>query len=159
MTLQLIRSRLGQLLGGLAALMLLVGVAGQAKADACTDANPVGTLVTIGKGQSPNNNPKIAHAITGNIVGLAGLGEKTSRVPVCTGTLVGISITSAVAGGGVKDDGQGGLFDPLKPLNVLSCSADGGLTASCSGTIGATQKYIARSADGKDTDRMTLLAK
>ena len=74
MTLQLIRIRIGHVIGGLAALMLLVGVAGQAQADACTDANPVATLVTIGKGQSPSNNPKVSHSIVGNIIGVAGLG-------------------------------------------------------------------------------------
>ncbi len=147
MTLQLIRSRLGQLLGGLAALMLLVGVAGQAQADACTDANPVATLVTIGKGQSPSNNPKVSHSIVGNIVDPAGrLNNKSSRIPVCSGSGVAIAIS----------DLTGGLS--VTPGGTLSCSASGG-SGSCSGIISQTEKYIARSGDGKDTDRMTLLAK
>ena len=99
--------------------------------------------MTIGKGQSPSNNPKVLNFISGNIIDPNSLGDTAHRIPVCTGTRVDILVTDTTG-------------DPIVTAN------SGGIT--CTGstcvvmTIGATEKYIARSSDGKDTDRMTLLA-
>jgi hypothetical protein len=101
---------------------------------------PVVTVVTIGKGQSPSNNPKVVHSILGNIVDPGSLKETAHRIPVCEGTEVNIVVTDTTG----------------TPIN----SADGSLTcnsAGCSGVVTVTEKYKSVSSDGKDTDRMTLL--
>jgi hypothetical protein len=102
----------------------------------------VTSIVTIGKGQSPTNNPKVSHTITGNIVDPGSLGDTAHRIPVCEGTAVNIAVTDMTG----------------TPTN----SADGSLTcnsAGCSGVVSVTEKYKSVSSDGKDTDRMTLLPK
>jgi hypothetical protein len=99
-------------------------------------------IVTIGKGQSPTNNPKVSHAITGNIVDPGSLKQTAHRIPVCAGTAVNIAVTDETG----------------TPINT----ADGGLScdsAGCSGMVNVTEKYKSVSSDGKDTDRMTLLPK
>ena len=100
--------------------------------------------LTNGKGQSATQNAKVASAITGHIVDPASLGLKSSRIPVCSGTQVDIVVTDTTG-------------DPTVTANSggISCA---GSTCTVM-TIGATEKYIASSSDGKDTDRMTLLPK
>ena len=108
-----------------------------AQADACTDAWPVREIFTIGKGQSPSNNPKVLSVITGNIVAPDSLGPTAHRIRICEGTPVSVRV----------EDSTG------NPTVTGACTS-----ASC--TIPAlTQKakYIAISFDKKDTDRMTLL--
>jgi len=112
---------------------------------ACEAAWPVDSLVTIAKGQSAANNVKVSHLITGNIVDPAsvcsGDGACTAhRIPVCAGTEVSIAVTGSVDNTNI---GKGSI----------SCNA-----AGCSvGAISVTEKYKSVSADGKDTDRVTLL--
>ena len=109
-------------------------------APTCADMWDVTRIVTIGKGQSPTNNPKVSHAITGNIVDPDSLGDTAHRIPVCEGTEVNILVSDETG----------------TPTN----SADGSLTcdsAGCSGVVNVTEKYKSVSSDGKDTDRMTLL--
>ncbi len=109
---------------------------------ACQVLWPKKTIVTIGKGQSPSDNPKVVNFITGNIVDPTSLGETAHRIPVCEGTLVNVLVTDTTG------------------IPTVTANS-GGIT--CTGstcvvmTISATEKYIARSSDGKDTDRMTLL--
>jgi hypothetical protein len=108
----------------------------------CADMWGVTRIVTIGKGQSPTNNPKVSHAITGNIVDPGSLKQTAHRIPVCAGTAVNIAVTDETG----------------TPINT----ADGGLScdsAGCSGMVNVTEKYKSVSSDGKDTDRMTLLPK
>jgi len=101
----------------------------------------VATINTIGKGQSPTNNPKLSHRITGNIVDPGSLGETAHRIPVCAGTEVTIVVTDSSGNSPViTADGN------------LSCDSMG-----CTGVVNVTEKYKAVSTDGKDTDRMTLL--
>ena len=97
-------------------------------------------IVTIGKGQSPTNNPKVSHAITGNIVDRDWLRETAHRIPVCAGTEVNIVVTDMTGTPTNTTDGS------------LTCDS-----AGCSGVVNVTEKYKSVSSDGKDTDRMTLL--
>jgi hypothetical protein len=101
----------------------------------------VQTIYTIGKGQSPSNNPTLSHAITGNIVDPGSLGDTASRIPVCAGTQVNVVVTD-----------QSGNNPAITAGGSLSCNPTG-----CSGVVDVTEKYKAVSTDGKDTDRMTLL--
>jgi hypothetical protein len=99
-------------------------------------------IVTIGKGQSPTNNPKVSHAITGNIVDPGSLKETAHRIPVCEGTVVNVVVSDST---GTPTNSAGGS---------LTCDS-----AGCSGAVDVTEKYKSVSSDGKDTDRMTLLPK
>ena len=128
---------------------LLLGVAASWAAHAwaqhtpaCTDQWPLATVHTIGKGQAPTENPKVAHAITGNIVDPGSIRYTANRIPVCAGTSVKITITDATG----------------TPTNSASTS---GITCTASGcnadAIAETQEYVSHSADGNDTDRMTLV--
>jgi hypothetical protein len=98
--------------------------------------------MTLGKGQSPSNNPKVVNFITGNIVDPGSLGDTAHRIPVCSGTRVDVTVTDTTGTPTVTENSGG-----------ISCTGSMCVVE----TISATEKYIARSADGKDTDRMTLL--
>ena len=104
----------------------------------CTVAWPVTSIATSGKGQSQTNNPKVSHVITGNIVNPTSLGPKATRIPICMGT----SVTAMVSGGTATTLTSG-----------ITCTGTTCLVVS----LTATEKYIAVSSDGKDTDRLTLL--
>ena len=97
-------------------------------------------ICTMGKGQSPSNNPKVSMCITGNIVDPGSLGDTAHRIPVCAGTEVRVVVTDLTGTPAVSAGGS------------LSCNS-----AGCTGVVYATEKFIVNSADGKDTDRMTLL--
>jgi hypothetical protein len=103
---------------------------------------PVVMITTIGKGQSPSNNPKVVHMITGNIVDPDPLKDTAHRIPVCAGTVVNAVVTDST---GTPTNTAGGS---------LTCDS-----AGCSGVVNVTEKYKSVSSDGKDTDRMTLLPK
>jgi hypothetical protein len=79
--------------------------------------------------------------IFGNIVDPGSLKDSAHRIPVCAGTEVTIVVTDTT---GTPINTSGGN---------LSCDS-----AGCSGVVNATEKYTSVSSDGKDTDRMTLLA-
>jgi hypothetical protein len=96
----------------------------------------------MGKGQSPSNNPKVLSFITGTIVDPDSLNDRTHQIPVCSGTQVEVVVTDMTGVPTVTANSEG-----------ISCS---GSTCSVA-EISAKQKYIARSSDGKDTDRITLL--
>ncbi len=108
----------------------------------CTDRWPPAMICTIGKGQSPSNNAKVSMCITGNIVEPDQLGETAHRIPVCAGSEVYVVVTDATGTPSVSAGGG------------LSCNSSG-----CSGVVVESEKFTAISADGKDTDRMTLLPK
>ena len=101
---------------------------------------PVVMITSIGKGQSPSNNPKVVHMITGNIVDPGSLKDTAHRIPVCAGTVVNAVVTDLT---GTPTNSAGGS---------LTCDS-----AGCSGVVNVTEKYKSVSSDGKDTDRMTLL--
>ena len=100
--------------------------------------------MTLGKGQSPSNNPKVVSSITGNIVDPSSLKETAHRIPVCAGTRVDIEVTDTTGVPTVTENSQG-----------ITCTGSSCVVMM----IGATEKYIAVSSDGKDTDRITLLPK
>jgi hypothetical protein len=108
----------------------------------CRELWPVFTIMTIGKGQSPSNNPKVSHAITGHIVDPDSLSDTAHRIPVCRGTDVTADVTDATGDASNTANSEG-----------IVCG-DAGCVAT---NLQATAKYISRSSDGKDTDRMTLL--
>ncbi len=97
-------------------------------------------IMTIGKGQSPTNNPKVMHMITGNIADPDSLGSTAHRIPVCAGTTVTV-VVSDTSGGATNTAG-----------GSLECDASG-----CSGPVNVTEKYKSVSSDGSDTDRMTFI--
>jgi len=111
---------------------------------ACIMQNPVVTINTTGKSNGPTDNAKVTHAITGNIVDPASLASNAHRIPICRGTPVSIAVRDRT-----------GI-----PLNAatsagISCNRFGCTVSN----LQAKEKYISRSADGADTDRMTLLPK
>ena len=97
-------------------------------------------ICTLGKGQSPSNNSKVSTCITGNIVEPSQLGSTAHRIPVCAGSEVNVVVTDATGTPTVSAGGG------------LSCNS-----AGCTGVVNVTEKFKVNSADGKDTDRMTLL--
>ena len=106
------------------------------------------TIYTIGKGQSASNNAKVSHAITGNIIDpdqvCSGTRACTAhRIPVCTGTGVSIATTDSTGGATNSNIGKG---DIACVGSVCSVAA-----------VDVAEKYKSVSADGKDTDRMSLL--
>jgi hypothetical protein len=94
----------------------------------------------MANGQSPTNNPKVVHRITGNIVDPGSLGETAHRIPVCAGTEVFAVVT----------DTRG------TPTNTASGSL-GCDSGGCSGVIDATEKYQSVSQDGRDKDSITFI--
>jgi hypothetical protein len=74
------------------------------------------------------------------------LGDTAHRIPVCRGTSVIALVTDTTNPAGANNTANGGATE---------CFSFGCQVAD----IQATAKYISRSSDGKDTDRMTLLPK
>ena len=97
-------------------------------------------ICTYGKGQGPSNNAKVSMCITGNIVEPGQIGPTAHRISVCAGTEVNVVVTDMTGTPSVSASGS------------LSCSS-----AGCTGVVNGTEKFNVSSADGKDTDRMTLL--
>jgi hypothetical protein len=108
----------------------------------CAGLWPVVEIMTLGKGQSPPNNPKVVNFITGNVIDPDSLGDTAHRIPVCSETRVDIRVTDTTGDPSLTAGSSG-----------IHCSGD----TCVAMTISETEKYVARSSDGKDTDRMTLL--
>jgi hypothetical protein len=111
----------------------------------CSTIWPSDSIVTIGKSNSPTNNLKVSHLITGNIIDPDAVcpddGTCTAqRIPVCAGTGVTIEVA------GSTDNTNIGKGDIL--CDAVGCTV---------GTVNVTEKYKSVSADGTDFDRMTLL--
>jgi len=88
---------------------------------------------------------KVSHLITGNIIDPDAVcpdnGTCTAqRIPVCAGTGVTIAVTGSTDNTNI---GKGSI----------SCSEVGCIV----GVVNVTEKYKSVSADGTDTDRVTLL--
>jgi hypothetical protein len=108
----------------------------------CATTWPETTIVTIAKGQSPTNNAKVSHEITGHIIDPGSLRDTAHRIEVCAGTEVTSTITDATG----------------RPKN----SADGGLvctSGACSGVVDVKEKYQSISNDGRDKDSITFIPK
>jgi hypothetical protein len=108
----------------------------------CTLTWPTTMSATIAKGQSPTNNAKITHLVTGNIIDPGSLGSTAHRIEVCSGTLVTTSVTDTT---GIPSNTAGGS---------LSCNS-----AGCTGVVTVTEKYQSISADGRDKDSITFIPK
>ncbi len=111
----------------------------------CEDRWPITSITTIAKGQSPANNVKVIHTITGNIIDPGAVCRESGvctaqRIPVCAGTAVNAAVEGSTNNTNI---GKG----------VIACDAAGCSVAA----IEVTEKYKSVSADGKDTDRVTLL--
>jgi hypothetical protein len=72
---------------------------------------------SAGKGQSPTNNPKVSHAISGHIVDPGSLKDTAQRIPVSTGTEVTI-VVPVLAGTPINTTG-GNLSGVLLSVVVL----------------------------------------
>ena len=107
---------------------------------ACAGLNPVPTIVTTGKGQSPTKNAKVFHSITGNIINPGSIGSTAHRIEVCTGTAVSSTVVDAT---GTATNSAGGS---------LTCDGTG-----CFGLVNAMERYQSVSQDGRDKDRITFI--
>jgi hypothetical protein len=72
---------------------------------------------SAGKGQSPTNNPKVSHAISGHIVDPGSPKDTAQRIPVSTGTEVTI-VVPVLAGTPINTTG-GNLSCVLLSVVVL----------------------------------------
>jgi hypothetical protein len=108
----------------------------------CITAWPQTVIITQAKGQSPANNAKLTHRISGNIVDPGSLGETAHRIEVCAGTEVQSGVTDTTG----------------TPMNTASGSI-GCSPAGCAGIVNATEKYQSVSQDGRDKDAITFIPK
>ncbi len=110
--------------------------------ETCSAIWPEVQVVTIAKGQSPTNNAKVSHVITGHLVDPGSVGETDHRIAVCAGTQVDARVMDSTGTPTNTADGS------------LACDA-----AGCSGVVNATEKYHSISEDGQDKDTITFLPK
>jgi hypothetical protein len=108
----------------------------------CSAVWPETQIITTAKGQSPTNNPKVTHAITGHIIDPGSLSQSAHRIQVCAGTRVTSRVTDTT---GSPTNTAGGS---------LLCTA-----GACWGEINVTEKYQSISADGRDKDSITFIPK
>jgi hypothetical protein len=108
----------------------------------CAATWPETTIVTVAKGQSPTNNAKVSHEITGHIIDPGSLRDTAHRIKVCAGTRVTSTVTDAT--GGPTNTAAGGLL----------CTSGG-----CSGVVDVTEKYQSISQDGRDKDSISFIPK
>jgi hypothetical protein len=99
-------------------------------------------VMSLGGGQSKTNNAKVMHLIVGNIIDPTSLGAKVSKLTVCRGSSVSVTVTDSTGTPSNTPNSPG-----------IVCNSSGCVAAN----ITAKVKYISRSTDGKDTDRMTIL--
>jgi hypothetical protein len=111
--------------------------------NSCLEAWPVVTVLTAGKGNSPSNNAKVVHAITGHIIDPSKLASEENRIHVCLGTTVSAAVTDLTGGSALNQANSSGI----------SCDSVGCTAVN----IQHKEKYISRSADGTDTDRFSLV--
>ena len=110
---------------------------------------PIDGVMTIAKGQKASNNEKVFHHVLGRIIGGAeAYGPKASRITICEGTRVTIDISET------EFPGIGPIVTPLSSGIVCSADPGGGCEID---TLTSKEKYKAVSADGTDTDRVTLI--
>jgi hypothetical protein len=108
----------------------------------CSAAWPETQIITMAKGQSPSNNPKVTHAITGHIIDPGSLSQTAHRIQVCEGTRVTSLVTDTT--GSPTNTASGSLL----------CTA-----GACWGNVDVTEKYQSISADGRDKDSITFIPK
>lgn len=108
----------------------------------CAAAWPRTTILSVAKGQSPTNNAKVSHWITGHIIDPGSLRDTAHRIEVCAGTRVTSTVTDTT--GSPTNTTAGGLL----------CTS-----GACSGDIDVVEKYQSVSQDGKDKDSITFIPK
>jgi len=106
----------------------------------CSHEWPLSVVVTQAKGQSPTNNAKVTHRITGHIIDPGSLGETAHRIRVCAGSEVQSVVTDAT--GSATNSASGSL----------RCN-----TTGCAGFVHETEKYQSISEDGRDRDAITFI--
>jgi len=106
----------------------------------CAQTWPVTQIVTLAKGQSPTNNAKLTHTITGHIIDPGSLASTAHRIEVCSRTPVYTIVTDAT---GIPTNTAGGRF---------ACNATG-----CRGVVNVIEKYRSISADGRNKDSITFI--
>jgi hypothetical protein len=109
----------------------------------CSAAWPETTIVSVAKGQSPTNNAKVSHAITGHVIDPGSLRDMAHRIQVCAGTRVVSQVTDTT-----------GTNPTNTALGSLLCTP-----SACSGTVDVVEKYRSISQDGKDRDEITFIPK
>ena len=114
----------------------------------CEEQWPEITVETIAKGQSPSNNPKLSHSITGHVVGgVESVGDTAHRIKFCEGS----DVTAYVS------DSTGGGTQLISNSPGMVCEFSGGSYTCAVDSLATTEKYKFRSEDGKDTDAVTFL--
>lgn len=123
--------------------LVLGSTSGAAQVPTCEVSNPVTTINTLAKGQSPTKNAIVSTDVTGHIIGAAGLGPNASRIRVCAGTNVMTATTDTSGAATVTKTSPG-----------VICGAGPDCTINA---IGATQKYTVQSSNGADTDSLAFV--
>lgn len=112
-------------------------------ASTCEQQWPVTHITTFGNGGTPLNNAKVSHRIIGNIVDPASYGPTASRIVLCRDTRVTAMI----------HDTTGTPTNTALTPGIV-CTSSGCSVAS----LTRRERYQSVSADGTDTDRITLVA-
>jgi hypothetical protein len=109
----------------------------------CEGFWPLTTIHTLGKHPVPNeaDNAKVFHSITGHIVNPGFYKNTACRIQVCPGTSVFATVMDAT-----------GQATNIPRSGGIRCDDTGCWVTSIQGA----ERYTSRSADGKDSDRMTL---
>jgi hypothetical protein len=110
--------------------------------NSCLEAWPLITVLTAGRANSPSNNAKVVHAITGHVIDPSSLGVEENRIQVCLGTTVNAAVTDLTGGSALNQANSSGI----------SCDSVGCTAVN----IQRLERYTSRSADGTDTDRFIL---
>jgi hypothetical protein len=122
----------------------------------CRGQWPKTSFTTVAKGQKAENNDKVSHVVTAHVVGGAEAhGKRASRIKVCRGTPVTISIfdDSTVSAVPIVDALSEGIECALGP-GIGDPDAEANCVVEA---LMATAKYRVSSHDGSDTDRVTLV--
>ena len=107
----------------------------------CEDEWPLVAIFTVGKGQSKLDNSKVSARVLGNVVDSTQLESTATKIPLCHGTSVDLQVLDITGEPLIRPETRGIRCDGIR------CHVD---------SLISKQKLTIRSADGKDTDRLTL---
>ena len=107
----------------------------------CAVDNPVTTVCTRGGQGNPEDNSKVSHCFTGNIINPFEVMHNAPRIPVCEGSSLRVVVSDATG-------------TPTTTIKAGPLETNGSTTVS--GVITERSSYNSVSSDGKDTDRMTI---
>ena len=134
-------NRLSLLLRISLALGVSFGLTMPVLAGDCVVDNPTTTVCTSGGQGSPEDNSRVTHCFTGNIIDPFDVKHNAPRIPVCEGSSLSVEVS----------DGTG---TPTTTIKAGPLVTNGSTTVS--GVITERSRYDSVSSDGKDTDRMTI---